>query len=72
MAKPSFFLVYQDDEGRITIERYLDESSAFKEALEIFERTKAKPLYMIRGETYKINFRTSVIVNESEVFRSVK
>ena len=64
MATPSFFLVYQDDEGHTDIIRHVDEKSAIQDVLKQYEQSKRVPECMIRGESRKVTIHTSVRFEE--------
>ena len=66
MGKHSFFVIYRDDEGGATIDKYSEEAPMVKGIAKEFEASKKVPALVIRGEALKVSVSTKVLIEMQE------
>lgn len=66
MGKPSFFVFYQDDEGRMESVSYSEEKALVKDVAKQYEASKKIPALVLRGEKLKISISTQVLIEVEE------
>lgn len=66
MGKPSFFVIFEDDENHKTVDKHPTEESMVKDITQRWENTKQAPALVIRGEALKIEIGTRVIIKKEE------
>lgn len=64
MAKPTYFVVYEDDEGRIEVIGHNTEDSMIKSIALRYQQRRDIPEYMIRGERRPVSIETIVRLEE--------